>query len=249
MVLALRAVLPALLGITTGWLVADVGAGRTPWAPLAVIGACSRWCRCWGRCSEAISTEKQGHRLAEHLNDAAAGRLPGATCPPRGSGWPATWRWPGTSTSACWGRRCRSRWASPTACSPWAGLASAAVLFGYRWWAAPVLLASWRRRRTGCCGVSGVWKDRLPIRCAEAQQRADYPPTGRPVDPPRPGVRLFGLGAWVLARFRTRQGSHTLQYRRPGCGSARCWPRWRWWRAGLARWCSGPWPTARSTVR
>ncbi|MGD9752610.1 MAG: ABC transporter ATP-binding protein, partial [Acidimicrobiia bacterium] len=77
---------------------------------------------------------------------------------------------------------------------------------------APVLLASWASTHW-LLRESGVWKDRNTEPVRRAQQHADYA-YRLAVDPPAAKeVRLFGLGAWVLARFRTRrQELHTLQY-------------------------------------
>ncbi|MEZ5231174.1 MAG: hypothetical protein R2749_00425 [Acidimicrobiales bacterium] len=214
-VLALRAVLPALLGITTGWLVADVGAGRTPWAPLAVIGALFTLVQVLGPLQQAISTEL-GHRLAEHLNE----RLLAACLAPDGI---AHIEDPELAGDLAVARDFDLGMLGPPLSVSMdfiadgllmlgTGLASAAVLFGYRWWAAPVLLASWASTHW-LLRESGVWKDRNTEPVRRAQQHADYA-YRLAVDPPAAKeVRLFGLGAWVLARFRTRrQELHTLQY-------------------------------------
>lgn len=214
-VLVLRAVLPALLGITTGWLVADVGAGRTPWAPLAVIGALFTLVQVLGPLQQAISTEL-GHRLAEHLNE----RLLAACLAPDGI---AHIEDPELAGDLAVARDFDLGMLGPPLSVSMdfiadgllmlgTGLASAAVLFGYRWWAAPVLLASWASTHW-LLRESGVWKDRNTEPVRRAQQHADYA-YRLAVDPPAAKeVRLFGLGAWVLARFRTRrQELHTLQY-------------------------------------
>ena len=59
------------------------------------------------------------------------------------------------------GRRCTSRWTSSPAawCCSVTGVLSAAVLFGFAWWAPLVLLAAWGSTHW-LLRESGVWKDR-----------------------------------------------------------------------------------------
>ena len=94
-----------------------------------------------------------------------------------------------------------------------AGLASAAVLFGYAWWAP---LAA----RRGLAGSthwllreSGVWRDRNTDEVRSAQRDADYA-YRLAVDPPAAKeLRLFGLAGWAVDRFIARRTRlHELQY-------------------------------------
>jgi ATP-binding cassette subfamily B protein len=93
-----------------------------------------------------------------------------------------------------------------------AGLASAVVLFGYRWWAPVVLGGAWVSTHW-LLRESGVWKDRNTDEVRSAQQAADYA-YRLAVDPPAAKeVRLFGLVGWVLDRFVERRVRlHRLQY-------------------------------------
>jgi ABC-type bacteriocin/lantibiotic exporter with double-glycine peptidase domain len=92
------------------------------------------------------------------------------------------------------------------------GLASAAVLFGYAWWAPLVLGGAWLATHW-LLRESGVWKDRNTDEVRSAQQEADYA-YRLAVDPPAAKeVRLFGLVGWVLDRFVERRVRlHRLQY-------------------------------------
>jgi ABC-type multidrug transport system fused ATPase/permease subunit len=92
------------------------------------------------------------------------------------------------------------------------GLASAAVLFSYAWWAPLVLAGAWLLTHW-FLRESAVWHDRNTEEVREAQRHAEYL-YRLAVDPPAAKeVRLFGLVDWVMERFvgrRTRL--HELQY-------------------------------------
>jgi ATP-binding cassette, subfamily B, bacterial len=93
-----------------------------------------------------------------------------------------------------------------------AGLAQACVLFGFAWWAPPVLAGAWLGTHW-LLRESGVWKDRNTEEVRQAQRDADYA-YRLAVDPPAAKeVRIFGLPEWVLERFlRSRRRLHKLQY-------------------------------------
>lgn len=85
-----------------------------------------------------------------------------------------------------------------------AGLASAALLFGYAWWAPPVLAGAWLATHW-LLRESGVWRDRNTDEVREAQRHADYA-YRLAVDPPAAKeLRLFGLADWTIERFRSRR--------------------------------------------
>ncbi len=94
-----------------------------------------------------------------------------------------------------------------------AGLASAAVLFGFAWWAPPVLAGGWLATHW-LLKESGVWRDRNTPEVRAAQRHADYS-YRLAVDPPAAKeLRLFGLGGWAVERFADRRRHlHELQYR------------------------------------
>jgi ABC-type transport system involved in cytochrome bd biosynthesis fused ATPase/permease subunit len=92
-----------------------------------------------------------------------------------------------------------------------AGL-QACVLFGFAWWAPPVLAGAWLSTHW-LLRESGVWKDRNTEEVRQAQRDADYA-YRLAVDPPAAKeLRIFGLPDWVLERFLvSRRRLHQLQY-------------------------------------
>ncbi|HZB70638.1 MAG TPA: ABC transporter ATP-binding protein [Acidimicrobiales bacterium] len=84
------------------------------------------------------------------------------------------------------------------------GVAQALVLFGYRWWAPPLLLAGWGATHW-LLRESAVWRDARTDEVVDAQRHADY--TYRlAVDPPAAKeLRLFGLSGWTVDRFAARR--------------------------------------------
>ena len=92
------------------------------------------------------------------------------------------------------------------------GLASAAVLFGYAWWAPPVLAGGWLATHW-LLRESAVWRDRNTDVVRAAQRDADYA-YRLAVDPPAAKeLRMFGLATWTIDRFIDRRTTlHKLQY-------------------------------------
>ena len=92
------------------------------------------------------------------------------------------------------------------------GLASAAVLFGFRWWAPFVLAGAWLATHW-LLRESGVWRDRNTPEVRAAQRDSDYA-YRLAVDPPAAKeLRLFGLVGWTIERFAARRKRlHELQY-------------------------------------
>jgi ATP-binding cassette, subfamily B, bacterial len=93
-----------------------------------------------------------------------------------------------------------------------AGFAQAALLFGFSFWAPPVLAGAWLATHW-LLRESGVWKDRNTDEVRQAQRDAEYA-YRLAVDPPAAKeVRIFGLPDWVLDRFvANRRRLHRLQY-------------------------------------
>jgi ABC-type multidrug transport system fused ATPase/permease subunit len=92
------------------------------------------------------------------------------------------------------------------------GIAAAALLFGYAWWAPIVLAGAWLSTQYLLRESAGWW-DRNTPEVRAAQRDADY--TYRlAVDPgPAKELRLFGLAGWTIARFVDRRTRlHQLQY-------------------------------------
>ncbi len=94
-----------------------------------------------------------------------------------------------------------------------AGLASAAVLFGYAWWAPLVLAGAWLATHW-LLRESGVWRDRNTEEVRKAQRHAEYAYRLAVEPHPAKELRLFGLADWVVDRFRARrQQLFELQWR------------------------------------
>jgi ATP-binding cassette, subfamily B, bacterial len=92
------------------------------------------------------------------------------------------------------------------------GLAAAAVLFGFAWWAPLVLAGGWLATHW-LLRESAIWRDRHTETVQAAQHHSDYA-YRLAVDPPASKeLRLFGLAGWVIERFVAhRQRLHTLQF-------------------------------------
>jgi ATP-binding cassette, subfamily B, bacterial len=92
------------------------------------------------------------------------------------------------------------------------GLASAALLVAYAWWAPIVLAGAWLATHW-LLRESAVWRDRNTEEVRSAQRDADYA-YRLAVDPPASKeLRLFGLVGWTIDRFVNRRTRlHTLQY-------------------------------------
>lgn len=92
-----------------------------------------------------------------------------------------------------------------------AGLASAAVLFGYAWWAPLVLGGAWLSTHW-LLRESAVWRDRNTDEVRSAQRHAEYAYRLAVDAPASKEVRLFGLAPWIIERFVSRRTHlHDLQ--------------------------------------
>jgi ABC-type multidrug transport system fused ATPase/permease subunit len=92
------------------------------------------------------------------------------------------------------------------------GIASAAILARYAWWAPIVLAGAWLGTHW-LLRESGVWRDRNTEEVRAAQRDAEYA-YRLAVDPPASKeLRLFGLAGWTIERFLSRRTHlHELQY-------------------------------------
>jgi ABC-type multidrug transport system fused ATPase/permease subunit len=84
------------------------------------------------------------------------------------------------------------------------GLASAVVLAGHAWWA-PLLLAGAWLATHWLLRESAVWRDRNTEEVRAAQRHADYAYRLAVEPPAAKELRLFGLAAWTVERFRSRR--------------------------------------------
>ncbi len=92
------------------------------------------------------------------------------------------------------------------------GLATAAVLFGFTWWAPLVLAGGWLSTHW-LLRESAVWFDRNTDVVRSAQRDADYAYRLAVDAPASKELRLFGLVDWTIDRFIARRTKlHQLQY-------------------------------------
>jgi len=215
-VLVLRGVLPALFAIAMGSLVGAVERRDALAAPLAFIGVVFVLLQVLTPIHQAISANL-GSRVAAWLYD----RMTEACVRPPGMGHLEDPRLTGDLTVA---RDFDLGMTGPPMhismdfiagglVQMIGGLASAAVLFAYAWWA-PILLAGAWLATHWLLRESGVWRDRNTDEVRAAQRDAEYA-YRLAVDPPASKeLRLFGLADWTIARFIERRTRlHELQYR------------------------------------
>jgi ATP-binding cassette, subfamily B, bacterial len=82
------------------------------------------------------------------------------------------------------------------------GLTAAAILFWYRWWAPPILVAGWLATHR-LLRESTVWKSWRSEDVVRAQRHADYAYRMAVDVPAAKELRLFGLAGWTVSRFGT----------------------------------------------
>jgi ABC-type multidrug transport system fused ATPase/permease subunit len=214
-VLLVRGVLPALLAITTGVLVGAVQAGHGLAGPLAATGVVFVALQVLTPLHTAVGVNL-GNRTAAWLND----RLLAATVGPPGLGHLEDQALTDDLTVA---RDFDLGITGPPLSISMdfiagglvglvTGVASAAVLAGYRWWAPIVLVAGWASTHW-LLRESGVWHDRNTDEVRSARRDSDYA-YRLAVDPPAAKeLRLFGLVGWTTERFTARRARlHELQY-------------------------------------
>jgi len=205
--LTLRGVLPAVFAIATGVLIAALQGGRDLFAPLAFVGVVFVLLQVLAPIHQAISANL-GSRVAAWLYD----RLTEACVRPPGMGHLEDPELTGDLTVA---REFDAGMTGPPMhinmdfiagglVEMIGGLASALVLFGYAWWAPPLLAGAWLATHR-LLRESAVWRDRNTPEVRAAQRHADYA-YRLAVDPPAAKeLRLFGLAGWALERFTSRR--------------------------------------------
>jgi ATP-binding cassette, subfamily B, bacterial len=213
--LTLRGLLPAAFAIASGFLVSAVEHHQALVVPLVVVGVVFILWQVLGPLHTALSANL-GDRAAAWLYD----ELTGACLGPAGIGHLED---PELAADLQVARDFdRGMTGPPLSVSMdfiatglvnmVAGLAQAAVLFGFAFWAPPVLAVAWLSTHW-LLRESAVWKDRNTDEVRQAQRDADYA-YRLAVDPPAAKeLRVFGLPDWVLDRFVTsRRRLHQLQY-------------------------------------
>jgi ATP-binding cassette subfamily B protein len=217
-ILGLRGVLPAIFGVAMGMLVAAVenverGGGLA--LPLALVGGVFVLLQVLAPIQTAVGANL-GDRTAAWLYD----RLTEACVRPPGMGHLED----STLTSDLTVARDfdLAMTAPPLSTSMdfiagglvelVAGLASAAILAAYAWWA-PILLGGAWVATHWLLRESAIWHDRNTDEVRGAQRDADYA-FRLAVDPPASKeLRLFGLVGWTIDRFIARRTRlHELQY-------------------------------------
>ena len=214
-VLLLRGVLPALFAVAMGVLVAAVQAGDGLMAPLAIVSVIFVLLQVLTPIHTAVS-HNLGDRTAAYLYD----RLTNACVQPQGMGHLEDPTLIGDLTVA---RDFDLGMTGPPLSYSMdfiagglvgmiGGLAAAAILFGFSWWAPPLLAGAWLATHW-LLRESGVWHDRNTAEVRSAQRDADYA-YRLAVDPPASKeLRLFGLVRWTIDRFVARRTRlHKLQY-------------------------------------
>jgi ATP-binding cassette subfamily B protein len=214
-ILFFRGLLPAAFAIAMGGLVGAVQRGEPLASPLGIVGVAFVLMQVLAPIHDAVG-QNLGSRLAAWLND----RLTETCVRPPGMGHLEDPRLTGDLTVS---RDFDLGMTGPPMyinmdfiagglVDLLGGLASAAVLFGYAWWAPLVLGGSWLATHW-LLRESAVWKDRNTAEVREAHRHADYA-YRLAVDPPAAKeLRLFGLADWTLERFMARRRRlHDLQY-------------------------------------
>ncbi len=213
--LIIRGLLPAGLSIATGVLVGAIQGHGSLAVPLAVVGVVFILLQTIGPLHAALSANL-GDRAAAWLYD----ELTDASAAPPGIGHLED---PELAADLQAARDFDRGMTGPPLSTSLdfiagglvdmvAGLAQACVLFGFAWWAPPVLGGAWLGTHW-LLRESAVWKDRNTQEVRQAQRDADYA-YRLAVDPPAAKeLRIFGLPDWVLERFLvSRRRLHRLQY-------------------------------------
>jgi ABC-type multidrug transport system fused ATPase/permease subunit len=213
--LLLRGALPAAFAIAMGMLVGAVQRHDSLEGPLAVAGAIFVLLQVAGPIHQALSANL-GDRTAAWLYD----RLTAACVRPAGVGHLED---PALAADLTAARDFDLGMTGPPLSMALdfiagglvemiGGIASAAILFGYAWWAPIVLAGGWFATHY-FLRESAVWRDRNTEEVRSAQRDAEYA-YRLAVDPPASKeLRLFGLSGWTLERFRSRRSRlHELQY-------------------------------------
>ena len=207
MLLALRGVMPAAFAIAMGWLIASVQHGSAIGPPLSSLSAVFIGLQVLGPVHRAASANL-GDRTAAWLYE----RLTDACIRPAGIGHLED---PSLTSDLTVARDFDLGMTGPPLSIAMdfvavglveliGGIASAALLFVYAWWAPLVLAGGWLSTHW-LLRESGVWRDRNTTEVRAAQRDAEYA-YRLAVDPPASKeMRLFGLSGWTLDRFVARR--------------------------------------------
>jgi ATP-binding cassette, subfamily B, bacterial len=214
-ILVLRGVLPAVLAIVMGALVAAVQSGSGLAGPLALVGLVFILLQVLAPAHTAVGGNL-GDKTAAWLYD----RLTEACVHPPGMGHLED---PKLTNDLTVARDFDLGMTGPPLNVSMdfiagglveliGGFASAVILARFAWWA-PILLAGAWLATHWLLRESGVWYERQTDEVRGAQRDADYA-YRLAVDPPASKeLRLFGLAGWTIERFIARRTRlHDLQY-------------------------------------
>jgi ABC-type multidrug transport system fused ATPase/permease subunit len=203
----LRGLLPALLAVSTGVLVAAVRDGSSLTAPLTFVGVVFVLLQVLTPVHRATSAVV-GARTADWLND----QLMRGAVAPQGMGHLESTE---LAEDLSLARDFDLGMNGPPLVVGMdfiasglvllaSGFLSALVLVGFAWWAPPVLLLAWGATHW-LLRESGVWRDRNTAEVRAAHRNAGYAYTLAVEPPAAKELRLFGLADWVIERFRERR--------------------------------------------
>ena len=205
--LVTRGLLPALFAIAMGALVGAVQRGDRLTVPLTIVGVAFVLLQTLPPIHQAVGADL-GSQAASWLND----RLALACLGPPGMGHLENATLTTDLTTARdfdLGITGPPMWMSMDFISNelvllLSGLASAAVLTGYGWWPPLLLTGAWLATHW-LLRESAVWRDRNTEEVRQAQRQADYAYRLAVDAPAAKEIRLFGLAAWVVDRFRSQR--------------------------------------------
>jgi ATP-binding cassette, subfamily B, bacterial len=215
-VLGLRGVLPAIFAIAIGLLVGAVERNESLTLPLALVAAVFVPLQVLSSIHRAIGANL-GSRTASWLYD----RLCLACVRPSGMGHLEDPRLTSDFSMARdfdMGITGPPIWISMDFIASGlvemiAGLTSAALLAGFAWWAPLVLAGAWLATHW-LLKESAIWRDRNTDEVRGAQRHADYAYRLAVDAPAAKELRLFGLAAWTVDRFRSsRRRLFELQWK------------------------------------
>jgi ATP-binding cassette, subfamily B, bacterial len=201
--LASRSVLPAALAVGTGALVGSVSAGQRPVWSLALVAATTILILVLSPIHDAVSANL-GAQVGADLHK----RLLRAASQPLGIEHLED---PGLADDFTLAREFDLGITAPPVrvCMPFvanglveigSGLASAAILFWYQWWAPLVLVTGWLATHQ-LLRESSVWRSWRSEDVVRAQRHAEYAYRMAVDAPAAKELRLFGLGRWTVGRF------------------------------------------------
>ena len=206
-----RGIVPAVVSVGFGWLVASIEDGESLAGPLALTGAMFTLSMVLHPLHQLVSAGL-GDRMANHLYD----RLLKASLEPDGLGHLER---PELTADLTMARDFDLGMMGPPLSVSMdflanglvqvvVGVAASTLLFGFAWWAPFVMLGAWGSTHW-LLRESAVWRDRNTDEVRHAQRHAEYAYRLAVDAAPAKELRLFGLAGWVIERF---VGARTTLY-------------------------------------